>query len=167
MSVPEFWGSTFGYDSSPIQKSKINNHQSKILLRLLGFLRGSWGWVALSVLLGGLTIGSNIGLIGTSAFLISAAGLHPEFGTLQIAIVGVRFFGIARGVFRYTERLTSHNVTFRLLARLRTWFYRALEPLAPARLMQYRSGDLLGRIVSDVAALEDFYVRVEIGRAHV
>jgi ATP-binding cassette, subfamily C, bacterial CydCD len=130
------------------------------LPRLLSFLRGSWGWVALSVLLGVLTIGSNVGLMGTSAFLISSAALHPELGTLQIAIVGVRFFGISRGVFRYVERLTSHNVTFRLLARLRTWFYRALEPLAPSRLMQYRSGDLLARIVTDVDTLENFYVRV-------
>jgi len=130
------------------------------IVRLLGFLSGSWSWVALSVLLGVLTVGSNVGLMGTSAFLISAAALHPELGTLQVAIVGVRFFGIARGVFRYSERLTSHNVTFRLLARLRTWFYRALEPLAPARLMQYRSGDLLSRIVADVETLENFYVRV-------
>ncbi|HEX7621398.1 MAG TPA: thiol reductant ABC exporter subunit CydC, partial [Anaerolineales bacterium] len=130
------------------------------IIRLLSFLNGSWGWVALSVLLGALTVGSNVGLMGTSAFLISAAALHPELGTLQVAIVGVRFFGIARGVFRYTERLTSHDVTFRLLARLRTWFFQALEPLAPARLMEHRAGDLLARIVADVETLENFYVRV-------
>ncbi len=116
--------------------------------------------MALSVLLGALTVGSNVGLMGTSAFLISAAALHPELGTLDVAIVGVRFFGIARGVFRYAERLASHNVTFRLLARLRIWFYQRLEPLAPARLMQYHSGDLLSRIVADVETLENFYVRV-------
>lgn len=129
------------------------------IIRLLGFLNGSWGWVALSVLLGVLTVGSNIGLMGTSAFLISTAAFHPELGTLQVAIVGVRFFGIARGVFRYAERLTSHDVTFRLLSRLRTWFFGALEPLAPARLMEYRLGDLLTRIVADVESLENFYVR--------
>ena len=133
---------------------------SSIVYRLLSFLRGSWGWVALSVLLGALTVGSNLGLMGTSAYLIASAALHPQLGTLQLAIVGVRFFGITRGVFRYAERLTSHNVTFRLLARLRAWFYQALEPLVPARLMEYRSGDLLGRIVSDVETLENFYVRV-------
>ncbi len=143
------------------QQPSINNQQFfSPLLRLLSFLRDSWGWVALSVLLGALTVGSNVGLMGTSAFLISAAALHPELGTLEVAIVGVRFFGIARGGFRYAERLTSHNVTFRLLARLRTWFYLKLEPLAPARLMQYRSGDLLSRIVADVDSLENFYVRV-------
>jgi ATP-binding cassette, subfamily C, bacterial CydCD len=140
-------------------RSSSADRQSSLIKRLLGFLHGSWGWVALSILLGALTVGSNVGLMGTSAFLISAAALHPELGTLQVAIVGVRFFGIARGVFRYSERLSTHNVTFRLLARLRAWFYRALEPLAPARLMDYRSGDLLSRIISDVETLENFYVR--------
>jgi thiol reductant ABC exporter CydC subunit len=72
----------------------------------------------------------------------------------------VRFFGISRGIFRYLERLVSHNVTFRLLARLRVWFYEKLERLAPARLMEYRSGDLLARVIGDVETLENFYVRV-------
>ena len=130
-----------------------------ILFRLLSFLRGSWVWVGLSVLLGALAIASNVGLMGTAAYLISAAALHPPFGVLQIAIVAVRFFGISRGIFRYTERLASHDVTFRLLGRMRTWFYQALEPLAPARLMQYRSGDLLARLIADVDTLESFYVR--------
>jgi ATP-binding cassette subfamily C protein CydC len=75
-------------------------------------------------------------------------------------VVGVRFFGIARGLFRYFERLVSHDVTFRLLSRLRVWFYEKLEPLAPARLMEFRGGDLLARIIGDVETLENFYVRV-------
>ena len=135
-------------------------HISHIMPRLLSFLKGSWGMVLLSVLLGTLTISSNIALMGTSAWLISAAALHPSIADLEIAIVGVRFFGISRGVFRYLERLTSHNVTFRLLARLRIWFYEKLEPLAPARLLEYRSGDILSRVTSDVEMLENFYVRV-------
>ncbi len=129
------------------------------ILRLIGFLCGSWGQVLLSTLLGSLTIGASISLLGTSAWLISAAALHPSIAELQVAIVGVRFFGISRGIFRYLERLVSHGVTFRLLARLRTWFYENLEPLAPARLMDYRAGDLLSRSVADVERLENFYVR--------
>ena len=93
-------------------------------------------------------------------WLISAAALHPSIAELQLAIVGVRFFGISRGVFRYLERLVSHDITFGLLSRLRSWFYRAIEPLAPARLMYYRSGDLLSRVVSDIDTLENFYIRV-------
>jgi len=142
------------------RKSKIENRKSSILPRLLSFLDGNWHLVALSVLLGALTIGANVSLMGTSAWLISTAALHPSIAELQVAIVGVRFFGISRAALRYAERLTSHNVTFRLLSRLRTWFYERLEPLAPARLMDYRAGDLLARIVGDVETLENFYVRI-------
>jgi ATP-binding cassette subfamily C protein CydC len=116
--------------------------------------------MALAALLGFATIGSSIGLMTTSGYLIAKAALRPSIADLQVAIVGVRFFGLARGVFRYLERYVSHDVTFRLLARLRVWFYTALEPLAPARLMQYRSGDLLARIVADVETLENVYLRV-------
>ncbi|MGD0708719.1 MAG: thiol reductant ABC exporter subunit CydC [Anaerolineaceae bacterium] len=132
----------------------------KTLFRLISFLRSFWDQVALSVLLGVATIASNIGLMGTSAFLISFAALHPSIAYLEVAIVGVRFFGIARGVFRYLERLVSHSANFKLLASLRMWFYERLEPLAPARLLNYKSGDLLSRAVMDIDTLENFYVRV-------
>jgi ATP-binding cassette subfamily C protein CydC len=130
------------------------------MIRLLGFLRPYIGWVILSVLFGSLTVSSGIGLLATSAYLISCAALHPSIAALQVAIVGVRFFGLARGFFRYLERYVSHLVNFSLLAQLRAWFYRAIEPLAPARLLDYRGGDLLGRAVGDIDALENFYVRV-------
>jgi thiol reductant ABC exporter CydC subunit len=132
----------------------------KTFWRLLKLTLPFKWWIALAVLLGFATIGSAIGLMATSAYLISAAALHPPISALQLSIVGVRFFGLSRGVFRYLERLVSHQVTFRLLARLRVWFYQAVEPLAPARLMQYRSGDLLSRIVTDVESLQHFYIRV-------
>ncbi|MFZ5909871.1 MAG: thiol reductant ABC exporter subunit CydD [Chloroflexota bacterium] len=148
------------YQSEIANRRSPSGTMSQILPRLLSFLSGSWDWVALSVLLGALTIGANVSLMGTSAWLISTAALHPSIAALNVSIVGVRFFGISRAVFRYSERLVSHNVTFRLLARLRVWFYQKLEPLAPARLVDYRSGDLLARVVGDVGTLENFYVRV-------
>jgi ATP-binding cassette subfamily C protein CydCD len=127
------------------------------LLRLLA----PYKWlVVLSVLLGWATVISGIGLLATSAYLISAAALQPSIAVLQVPIVGVRFFGLSRGIFRYLERYVSHDTTFRLIARLRVWFYQILEPLAPARLMQYQAGDLLNRIHHDINSLEDFYVRV-------
>ncbi len=138
----------------------ITSNQLPVFFRLTSFLNGSWNWVALSVLLGSLTIGSSVALMGASAWLISEAALRPSIAVLEVAIVGVRFFGIARAVFRYLERLVSHNVTFKLLGRLRVWFYEKIEPLAPARLMDYRAGDLLARIIGDVETLENFYVRV-------
>jgi thiol reductant ABC exporter CydC subunit len=116
--------------------------------------------MGVATLLGFGTIASSVGLLATSAYIIAFAALQPSIAELQIAIVGVRFFGIARGALRYLERLVSHNVAFRMLARLRLWFYQKLEPLAPARLIKYQSGDLLSRIVADVETLEQFFVRV-------
>ncbi|OGO12786.1 MAG: hypothetical protein A2030_11105 [Chloroflexi bacterium RBG_19FT_COMBO_50_10] len=127
--------------------------------RLIKLLSPFTGQILLSILLGSATILSAVGLMATAAHIISAAALHPSIAELQVAIVGVRFFGLSRGVFRYLERLVSHNVTFHLLARWRVWFYQALEPLAPARLMQYHSGDLLSRVIGDIGVLENFYVR--------
>jgi ATP-binding cassette subfamily C protein CydC len=132
----------------------------KTLLRLLAFLRPFTGEALLSVLLSAATVAAGIGLLGTSADLIARAALRPSIAELQVAIVGVRFFGISRAALRYLERLTTHSVNFRLLAELRVWFYRALEPLAPARLWQFGSGDLLSRAVADIETLENFYVRV-------
>ena len=131
-----------------------------ILPRLLTFLRGNWHRVALSVLIGSLTILASVALMGTSAWLISTAAIATSVAELGVSTVGTRFFGISRAIFRYLERLVSHDVTFRLLAKLRLWFYEKLEPLAPARLMNFRSGDLLARIIGDVETLENFYVRV-------
>lgn len=115
--------------------------------------------MALAVALGAATVTSGIGLMATSAWLISTAALHPSIADLGLAIVAVRAFGIGRGVGRYLERYVSHSVTFRLLSRLRAWFYRALEPLAPARLMDFHSGDILSRAIADIESLHDFYVR--------
>ncbi len=132
----------------------------KTPLRLLAFLRPFIGSVLFSVLLGAATIFCGIGLLGTSAYLIATAALHPSIAVLEVAIVGVRFFGIGRGVARYFERLTSHSVNFKLLANLRVWFYRKIEPLAPACLASQSSGDVLGRVIADIETLENFYIRL-------
>jgi ATP-binding cassette, subfamily C, bacterial CydCD len=134
-------------------------HTKSVEPRLIKLLSPFAGRILLSIFLGFATIASGIGLMATAAYIISSAALHPSIAELQVAIVGVRFFGLSRGVFRYLERLVSHDVTFRLLARWRVWFYQALEPLAPARLMQYHSGDLLSRVIGDIGTLEGFYVR--------
>ena len=117
-------------------------------------------WIATGALLGFAAIGSSIGLMAMSAFLISKAALVTNVAEVSLAITAVRVLAISRAVFRYLERYATHRATLRILTSLRVWFYRAIEPLAPARLAAYHSGDLLTRIVADIDALEDFYVRV-------
>lgn len=130
------------------------------LSRLSSFLLPFWPQVLLSVLLGALTIGSSIALMSTSAWLISTAAIAVSVAELGVSVVSTRLFGISRAVFRYLERLASHSLTFRILARLRVWFYQAIEPLAPARLASARSGDLLSRVIADVETLDNIFVRV-------
>ncbi|HHM24217.1 MAG TPA: thiol reductant ABC exporter subunit CydC [Bacteroidetes bacterium] len=131
-----------------------------LLFRLIRLISPYRYWMLLAVVLSYLTVGSSIGLMMTSAWIIAKAALHPPIADLQVAIVGVRFFGISRGVFRYLERLFSHEATFRILARLRAWFYSAIEPLVPSGLQQFRTADLLSRIAGDVDSLEHFFIRV-------
>lgn len=114
----------------------------------------------LSIFIGFLTIGSSIGLMMTSAFIISHAALHVHINQLQAAIAGVRFFGVSRGVFRYLERLISHETTFKILAKLRYLFFKGLIPLFPSKIKDFKSGDMLSRAISDIEKLEHLFIRV-------
>lgn len=129
-------------------------------LRLLSLIAPFRRWIALGILLGFLTIGSSVGLMAISAYLIARSALVADVYDVAIPITLVRVFATLRALFRYLERYATHSVTLRILAHLRTWFYAAIEPLAPARLAALRSGDLLARIVGDIETLENFYVRV-------
>ena len=130
------------------------------LLRLLTFLRPFGWWVVAGILLGFATISSSVGLMAVSAYLIAKAAIAVDVTQLSLAIAGVRLFALTRALFRYGERYVTHLATFRILTALRVWFYRAIEPLAPARVQQVHSGDLLARIGADIETLESFYVRV-------
>lgn len=132
----------------------------KPIVQISGFLRYFLAEILLSITLGIAAIAAGIGLLGTSAYIIASAALQPSIATLQVAIVGVRFFGITRGVFRYFERLVSHSVNLRLVARLREVFFRRIEPGAPANLTSLHGGDVLQRVMGDLEVLENFYVRV-------
>jgi ATP-binding cassette subfamily C protein CydC len=115
--------------------------------------------LVLGMLLGALAIAAGIGLMATSGYLISRAAQQPPILELGVAIVGVRFFGVSRGVFRYLERLASHDAALRAITSLRVRLFARLEPLVPAGLPTIRTGDLLGRFVADVDALQNLYLR--------
>ncbi|WP_406443879.1 thiol reductant ABC exporter subunit CydD [Streptomyces sp. NBC_01613] len=115
--------------------------------------------LALALLLGSLALGSAVGLMATSGWLISRASQQPPVLYLMVAVTATRAFGIGRAVFRYAERLVSHDAVLRMLADTRVAVYRRLERLAPAGLRRTRRGDLLSRLVADVDALQDYWLR--------
>ncbi|MFE5402392.1 thiol reductant ABC exporter subunit CydD [Streptomyces sp. NPDC056580] len=117
------------------------------------------GRLLLALLLGGLALGSAVGLMATSGWLISRASQHPPVLYLMVAVTATRAFGIGRAVFRYAERLVSHDAVLRMLADTRVAVYRRLERLAPAGLRTARRGDLLTRLVADVDAFQDYWLR--------
>ncbi|MEU1865198.1 thiol reductant ABC exporter subunit CydD [Streptomyces gardneri] len=117
------------------------------------------GRMALALLLGSLALGSAVGLMAVSGWLISRASEQPPVLYLMMAVTATRAFGIGRAVFRYAERLVSHDAVLRMLAELRVSVYGRLERIAPAGLRRTRRGDLLSRLVQDVDALQDYWLR--------
>jgi ATP-binding cassette, subfamily C, bacterial CydC len=113
-------------------------------------------------LLGGIATASGIALTATSGWLIVRASERPPILLLLTAIVAVRTFGMARPVFRYWERLRSHDVALADLAQRRTTAYRRLIPLTPARLGRRGRADLLTGIVDDLSDVVDAQVRVTV-----
>ncbi len=116
--------------------------------------------LALAVLLGSAALGCGVALTATSAWLISAAALHPPVLSLMVAIVAVRAFGLGKGVLRYAERLVSHDVALRGLTELRLRLWAALVRLGPAATARLRRGDLLSRLIGDADDQQDVLVRL-------
>ncbi|MFJ4891216.1 thiol reductant ABC exporter subunit CydD [Streptomyces sp. NPDC088788] len=137
----------------------VPSSQGGVLARVRAMAAPRRGPLALALLLGSLALGSAVGLMATSGWLISRASEHPPVLYLMVAVTATRAFGIGRAVFRYAERLVSHDAVLRMLADTRVAVYRRLERLAPAGLRTTRRGDLLSRLVADVDALQDYWLR--------
>ena len=127
---------------------------------MLGASRAVAPRLLAATLLGAGAMACAIGLTATSAWLISRSSQRPEQSAVAVAIVAVQVFALGRGLLRYAERLVSHDAAFAVLARLRVRVYESIEPLAPAGLGIFRSGELLARLVGDVDSIQDLLVRV-------
>ncbi|MCA5893683.1 thiol reductant ABC exporter subunit CydC [Isoptericola sp. NEAU-Y5] len=132
------------------------------LRRVLPMLEVRWSRVARAVLLGTLALGFSVGLAATAAWLIARASQMPPVLQLSVATVGVRAFGTGRGVWRYLERLASHDVALRGMAALRANLYDALARGPVSRVVALRRGDLLARVGADVDDVGDVVVRALI-----
>ncbi len=131
----------------------------RTLAALLRLGRPPWARVALSVALGALAVLTGAGLLSFAGYLISRSAERPPILALSFAVAAVRAFGVARPVARYFDRLASHDLAFRVLARLRVQFYRRLEPLVPGNVPGSGRGDLLARMVGDVDAMQNLFLR--------
>ncbi|MFE9553725.1 thiol reductant ABC exporter subunit CydD [Streptomyces sp. NPDC006692] len=154
-----------GMKARPVEDYPVDSTRGEVpsgrkpLARVRAAARGLRGRIALALLLGALALGSAVGLMATSGWLISRAAQQPPVLYLMVAVTATRTFGIGRAVFRYAERLVSHDAVLRMLAELRVAVYRRLETISPAGLRETRRGDLLSRLVADVDELQDYWLR--------
>lgn len=135
------------------------------LIRLWRLFRPYRGWMLGGFAVALITLLANVALMAVSGWFITAMAVAGAAGVAMNYFAPaalIRASAIGRTAGRYFERLITHEATLRQLAGLRVWFYRHLEPLAPARLMEYHSADLLTRIRADIDALDNLYVRVMV-----
>ncbi|MEU6781735.1 thiol reductant ABC exporter subunit CydC [Nonomuraea angiospora] len=109
-----------------------------------------------AVLAGAAADLAGLGLIAAAAWLITRAAQQPGLAALSVAIVATRAFATSKGVFRYAERLTGHDVALRAQAGTREQLYRSLIPPQQPR---HGGADLLSRMVDDTEAVQDLLVR--------
>lgn len=114
----------------------------------------------LALFLGFCTFFSASALMFNSGFLISkSASLPSNILLVYIPIVLTRAFGISRPVFRYIERLTSHNWVLRMTSKLRLKLYQTLEKDAVFLKQNYRLGDIMGLLAEDINHVQNLYLR--------
>ncbi len=136
------------------------------LWSFLKLYRQHLGMLSLGILLTIATVLASLSLLSLSGWFITATAIAGlTFTTAQTFNfftpgAGVRGFSIARTAARYAERLVSHDATFRLLSGLRSWFFSKLIPISQEQLGQYRKGELLDRLVADIDALDQLYLRL-------
>jgi thiol reductant ABC exporter CydC subunit len=118
--------------------------------------------LTLAAILGALAAACSVGLLATSAWLISRSAQRPPVLYLMAPAAVVQAFGLGRAGLRYAERLAGHDAALRLLSSYRTQAYDSLARLAPAGLSDYRSGDLISRLVTDIDSLADRWLRVRL-----
>ena len=135
----------------------------KDLLTILAVARSRWSWMAGGVLLAVAVVAANAMLMAVSGWFITAmavAGVSKISFNYFAPSAAIRALAISRTVGRYLERLVTHGAAFRILAELRLWLFRKLVPLSPGLLERYSSGELAGRLRSDIDALESLYLRI-------
>ena len=134
-----------------------------ILARLWRLFRPYRRWMIFGMLTSSVTILASIGLMAVAGGFIASMAIAGLAGVLMnyfLPAAAIRLFAVLRTGGRYTDRVVSHEATFRLLARLRLWLFRRMAPLSPSQLQGYRGADLASRLQADVDVLQHAYLRL-------
>lgn len=136
-----------------------------ILRRLLCLARPQWGVMALAGVLASVTILASFALMAVAGWFIAAmaiAGATTGMMNYFLPAAAIRFLAILRTGGRYLERLVSHDAVFRVLAALRLFLFRRLEPLSPGQLEDRRGADLASSLIGDIDTLQHAFLRLGV-----
>lgn len=122
------------------------------LLYFTRLIAGRSGWMLLGVATSLLAVGFGLALLGIAGAVAVGAVIAGAWTLRPIAL--------GRALFRYLEKLTTHEATFRILSDIRVWFFDQVTPLVPGRIGGLRAGELLSRLVGDVDALDGLYIQL-------
>ncbi|WP_022880764.1 thiol reductant ABC exporter subunit CydC [Gryllotalpicola ginsengisoli] len=148
-------------ETTPRGPKSTNGHRAALaeLGRLLAPVRGRMAGAAA---VGSLAALFAAALTALSGWLIVRAAEHPHILFLEVAIVGVRFFGIGRAALRYSERLLTHDAVFAALTELRMRLWRGLAAQGPAGRDRLSAANTLDRLIGDADKVRDLAPRVVV-----
>lgn len=116
--------------------------------------------IAYTIIFALLGVASGALLLFVSGYLISKSSLRPEnILMVYVPVVAVRAFSIGQAVFPYFDKLVSHDIVLRILAKYRQRLYNIIEPQAIFLQSRFQTGDILSVLSDDIEKLQDFYIK--------
>jgi len=137
----------------------VSTRTGRTLRRLVAVSPPPWGRLTGAIVLAVAASAASVGLMAGSGALVDKAATRPGLGAIAGLLAAVEVVAFLRAPLRYAERLVAHDAGLRALTRWRVWLFDRLEPLLPAPLQRWRSGDLARRLIADVDSLQDLYLR--------
>lgn len=121
---------------------------------LLSVVKPWRGTLTATILLGVARVAAFIGVGVFSALIVAAIRDGREVSAL---IIGLLICAPLAALFHWLESWLAHAMAYQLLADMRVKLFDKLERLAPAYLLQRRSGDLVALATQDIEMVEYFY----------
>ncbi|MGE0415856.1 MAG: ABC transporter transmembrane domain-containing protein, partial [Acetobacteraceae bacterium] len=109
-------------------------------------------WITVLCGIGRVIAFISVGVFG--ALLLAAVREHAPVAALMTALL---IAAPVAGLLHWLESWIAHAMAYALLAEMRIDLFRKLDALAPAYLLQRRSGDLVALATQDVETVEYFF----------
>lgn len=100
-----------------------------------------------------------------TSYLVSSV-LFGDMAEVTKLMITTAILVLLSSLFSYLDVQISHDMAYRILTQLRAKCYDKLDTLAPAALLEKRSGDMISIVLNDVETLEWFYAHT-IGQIFV